>query len=254
MRPPSHEELEELAGRAGKLALHHFRRATVEHKADHSPVTAADREVEAFLAAELATRYPEAGIVGEEGAARTTAGPYCFVLDPIDGTAAFVAGLPTWCVCIGLLHEGEPVAGVVHLPAAGETFSAAAGESWWMGERLPALGAETSGDRSILLHSKAHLRHRVRYPAEARSLGSAAYHIALVARGVGEVALVGRVHVWDLVAPGAVLAHVGGCLRYLSGEAVDLRALIDGRRTPDYVVAGTAQAIARLRPLLDADA
>src|SRR3954462_14695550 len=95
---PPRAELEAVATEAGRLALGHFRRVAVERKADRSVVTAADREVERFLVDTLGARLPEAGIIGEEGAARPARSPYRLVFDPIDGTAAFVAGLPTWCV------------------------------------------------------------------------------------------------------------------------------------------------------------
>ena len=118
---PSRIELEAIAERAGRIALGHFRRVAPERKADRTLVTAADREVEAELTAALGALLPDAGIIGEEGAARAGNGPYRIVLDPIDGTASFVAGLPTWCVCVGIPEGARPVAGVVHLPACGET-------------------------------------------------------------------------------------------------------------------------------------
>jgi fructose-1,6-bisphosphatase/inositol monophosphatase family enzyme len=83
-----------------------------------------------------------------------------------------------------------------------------------------------------------------------RSLGSTAYHVALVARGMAEAALVAHPRVWDLAAPGAVLEAVGGRYEYLGGGIVDLEELADGRRGRDYVLAGSPEAIAALRPLV----
>ncbi len=248
---PSRADLEALATRAGAIALRHFRRATPERKADRTLVTAADREVEAFLADEVSALVPGAGILGEEGAAREAAGPYTVVIDPIDGTSAFVAGLPTWCVCVGIMEGAVPVAGVVHLPASGETYAAVGGRAWWNGQPLPPLGDEAAGgDRFIVVHSKSHVRHRIRYRGNVRSLGSSAYHLALVARGAADVALIGRAHLWDLAAPAAALAAVGGTVRYLRGGAVDLAALADGRRSPDCVVAGAPARLDAIVPLL----
>src|SRR6059036_4316549 len=140
MELPERAELEVIAADAGALALRHFQHVASERKADRTLVTAADREVEAFVVRELGSRLPEAGILGEEGAAREGGGPYRIVLDPIDGTAAFVAGLGTWCVCIGILEGARPVAGVVHLPRLGETYSAVGGAAWLDGTSLASLG------------------------------------------------------------------------------------------------------------------
>src|SRR5262249_49856346 len=163
----------------------------------------------------------------------------------VEGTAAFGGGLPLGAVCIGVLRGADPVAGVVHLPAIGETYSAADGIAWWNGQRLPPLGGLAGeGDRFILTHAKAHLRHRITYSGKVRSLGSTAYHVVLVARGAAEAALLGHAHLWDLAGPGAVLAAVGGRYEYLGGDAVDLGALVDGRRAPDYILTGGVSALA----------
>jgi myo-inositol-1(or 4)-monophosphatase len=248
---PARGDLEAIAVRAGALALRHFRHVAPERKADRTLVTAADREVEAALVRDLGALLPDAGILGEEGAARSGSGPYRIVLDPIDGTAAFVAGLGTWCICIGILEGPRPVAGVVHVPCLDETYAAADGIGYLNGERLPALGGtERAGDRFIVTHARAHARHHLTYPGKVRSLGSTAYHVALVARGVAEGALLDHAHLWDLAAPGAVLEAVGGRFEYLGGGVVDLGALGDGGRAPDWVLAGAPAAIAALRPLV----
>ena len=215
MSLPARTELEAIAARAGALALAHFRRVTAERKVDRTLVTAADREVEAALVAELGALLPDAGI----------------------------------------LEDARPVAGVVHLPCLGETYSAVGGAAWLNGAPLASLGAAGPvGDRFIVAHAHAHRRHRITYPGKVRSLGSTAYHIALVARGAADGALVGHAHLWDLAGPGAILAAVGGGYEYLGGGPVDLGALADGRRAPDYVLAGAPAALAALRPLLAARA
>jgi myo-inositol-1(or 4)-monophosphatase len=249
---PAREDLEAIATCAGRLALRHFRHVAPERKADKTLVTAADREVEALLVGELARLLPDAGIIGEEGTTRDTAGPYRLVLDPIDGTAAFVAGLPTWCICIGILENTRPAAGVVHLPCLNETYSAIDGRAWLDGVPLPTLASRphTVGDRFIVTHARAHARHRITYPGKVRSLGSTAYHVALVARGAADAALLGRAHLWDLVAPGAILESVGGGYEYLHGGRVDLGALADGARAPDHVIAGAPDGLAAIRPLI----
>ncbi len=246
--PLDRSQLESIARRAGEIALGHFRRVTVERKADRTLVTRADREVEAFLETELARACPDAGMLGEEGAARPATGSERFVIDPIDGTSSFVAGLPTWCVSIGLLRDGVPAAGVVHVPCSGEMYGADDDGAWWNGETLAVL-ADTSGpgDPFMLAHSAVHRRYEVTWPGKLRSLGSTAYHAVLVARGVARAALLGHAHLWDLAGAAALLAHVGARLEYLDGTDVVLGALADGRRAPAPILTGTATAIRELR-------
>ena len=196
----------------------------------------------------LRRRAPGLGIQGEEGASYAGTSAWRAVIDPIDGTAAFVAGLPTWCVCIGLLHRDRIAAGVVRLPATDETYSGFGGRAWWNGRRLRP-PAEGEGDRFVLADAKVHRRGGLAYPGKVRSMGSTAYHVVLVARGVAEGALVGQAHVWDLAAPGAVLHAVGGRYEYLGGGRVDLATLADGGRAPDRIIAAPARRIAALRPL-----
>src|SRR5207249_1411512 len=155
----------------------------------------------------------------------------------------FVAGLATWCVCIGILEGARPVAGVVHLPCLDETYAAVGGAAWLNGAPLASLGdTGPVGDRFIVTHAHAHRRHRITYRGKVRSLGSTAYHVALVARGAADGALLGHAHLWDLAGQGAVLAGVGGGYEYLGGGPVDLAVLADGRGAPDYVLAGAAAA------------
>jgi myo-inositol-1(or 4)-monophosphatase len=245
--------LESIAVRAGAIALGHFRRVAPERKADHTLVTRADREVESFVATALGAVDPGAGILGEEGTVRAGEGGHWFVIDPVDWTSAFVAGLPTWCVCIGLVDQGAAVAGVVHLPCTAETYAAAGGEAWWNGAPLPRLDdLPPAGDPFVAVDSKAHRRHRFDGLGAVRSLGSAAYHSALVARGAARAALLGDVRVWDLAAAGAVLGAVGGGFELLVGGPVHLADLLDGRRAAGDVVAGSPAAIAELRARLRA--
>jgi len=249
---PDRAALEAVATCAGAVALAHFRAVAPERKPDASLVTAADRAVEALLDRELAARWPDVGLLGEEGAARAGRGGLRFVVDPIDGTSAFVAGLPTWCVSIGLLDGARPVAGVVHLPVAGEHYTAVGGRAWWNGRPLPRLeDAGTAGDPFLVADSSVHLGLRVDWPGKIRSLGSAAYHAVLVARGAAQAALLGRVRVWDVAAAAALLDAVGGLLAWLDdGAPVDLEALARGGRPRDLVVAGTPATIGALRAVV----
>ncbi|MCW5891804.1 MAG: inositol monophosphatase [bacterium] len=252
MTPPiGRASLERLARRAGLVARRYAQRLRPQRKADDSLVTVADRAVERFLTRELARAVPAAGITGEEGTHRPPQGAWRFVLDPIDGTAAFVSGLPTWCICIALVHRDVPVGGVIHLPVSGETFSAMGGRAFWNGRPLARLGRRPGqGDPFLAAYSKLHRRYHVAWPGKIRSVGSAAYHAALVARGSAQAAMLGRVGAWDVAAAMPLLAAVGARLEYLGSGPVTLAALEDPGGVRDAVIAGAPRALATLRTSL----
>ena len=122
-----------LADQASAVILPHFRTdLRVDHKGGSAldPVTEADRTAEAAMRATLAKAYPDHGIIGEELGSERADAPYCWVLDPIDGTRAFVMGQPLWGTLIGLLDHGRPLLGLMHQPFTGERFYTGANEAY----------------------------------------------------------------------------------------------------------------------------
>ncbi|MGR8948679.1 MAG: histidinol-phosphatase [Gammaproteobacteria bacterium] len=126
--------LVELSSAAATAVLPYFRSPlNVENKLDGSgtfdPVTRADREAEEAIRSLLEKLYPQDSILGEEFPAKKGEGEYCWVIDPIDGTRAFVCGLPTWATLIGLCKNGKPVFGVMSQPIVGEYFIGGMGKA-----------------------------------------------------------------------------------------------------------------------------
>lgn len=115
---------EVLAAGADALAAYRGGAASrMTRKPDRSPVTEADRMVEARLRKYFSKRYPEIGFLGEEtGSSGPEGSGLRWVVDPIDGTRAFIRGIPTWSILVGLEDEGEPVLGVAYMPAADDLF------------------------------------------------------------------------------------------------------------------------------------
>jgi len=119
-----------LADRAGAVILPHFRSNTaVDDKGGDGfdPVTAADRDAETAIRQALAAAYPTHGIIGEEFGESRGDSDYCWIIDPIDGTRAFILGQPLWGTLIGLTSGGAPLLGLMDQPFTGERF--------WSGER-----------------------------------------------------------------------------------------------------------------------
>lgn len=123
------QALEEVTRRAGEAALKHFQRGVVpEKKPDRSPVTVADREAEEIIRAHVLRAHPDAGFLGEETGTHGDRADIRFIVDPIDGTRAFVRGWPTWSVLLGVEADGEPVVGIAYMPAAVDFFVAVKGQ------------------------------------------------------------------------------------------------------------------------------
>src|SRR5882757_2957263 len=116
----------EIAREAGDGTLRYFRRLdlAVERKADQSPVTVADRSAEELLRQRIGDRFPNDAIIGEELGEKAGQSGFQWILDPIDGTKSFIHGVPLYTTLIAVLRDGEPVAGVIHAPAVGETVYA----------------------------------------------------------------------------------------------------------------------------------
>ena len=115
----------DLAVRAGELGLSYFRRLdtlTIESKGHQDLVSDGDRDVETFIRAAIAREYPADGIVGEEHANVAGTSGYVWVIDPIDGTANFVRGIPAWTVVIAGVKDGALDVGVIQEPSTAETF------------------------------------------------------------------------------------------------------------------------------------
>ena len=118
-----------LADRAGAVILPHFRTGTTAHNkggADFDPVTEADRGAEAAIREAIGEAYPDHGIVGEEFGSERADAQLCWIIDPIDGTRAFIMGQPLWGTLIGLTDGGAPLIGLLDQPYMRERF--------WSGE------------------------------------------------------------------------------------------------------------------------
>ena len=123
----------EIARQAGEQTLELFRTPSlnVDRKSDGSPVTAADRAAEQLLRQRITEQFPDDAILGEEFGETPGTSGFRWVLDPIDGTKAFISGVPLYTTLVAVLHEDESQIGVIFAPAAGEMVYAARGLACW---------------------------------------------------------------------------------------------------------------------------
>ncbi len=124
----------EAADAAAERTLAGFRTAlAVENKwaTGFDPVTAADKDAEIAIRTVLSARFPDHGIIGEEWDAKDSQGAFDWIVDPIDGTRAYISGVPVWGTLIGLLHKGRAVAGLMAQPFTGETYVGLPGSAFY---------------------------------------------------------------------------------------------------------------------------
>jgi histidinol-phosphatase len=205
---------------AGEITLRYFQKLPgVEYKADHSPVTIADRESETLLRQRIEERYPAHGILGEEFGLTRGEAALRWLLDPIDGTASFVRGVPLYGVMLGLVAGDDPLVGVVHLPALRESVVAwRGGGCWWNGARARASDVARLEDATLLCtdplglniagKGAAYERLRRRVKME-RGWGDCYGHL-LVATGRAEIMLDPVLHEWDAAPMIPILEEAGG--------------------------------------------
>lgn len=222
-----------LAIQAGEVTLRYFgQRVAADTKADGTPVTKADREAEELLRSEIRTRYPEHSLLGEEFGEHLGTAPVRWILDPIDGTRAYMRGVPLYAVLIGIEVGGEPVVGVVHLPALGETVVArkGAGCSWWPSpgavsvparvSEVPTLGSAlaltTDPERVLEPEFEQTWRALCGRVDLLRGWGDAYGHV-LVATGRAEVMIDPVLSPWDAAPLLPILTEAGGQFTDLRG-------------------------------------
>ncbi|WP_309628142.1 3'(2'),5'-bisphosphate nucleotidase CysQ [Brevundimonas sp.] len=203
--------------RAGALAeAERDRGLRIDHKVGGSPVTNADLAVDAMLKAELLTARPDYGWLSEE--TPDTPGRLSkariFVVDPIDGTVAYMKNQPWWCVPIAIVEDGVPIAAVIHVPALNETFEATLeGGARLNGRTIMASDVDTLDDAAVL--ADARLMEGPHWPEpwppmRYEKRNALAYRMALVASGAFDAAIA-LTPKWDWdVCAGALIATEAG--------------------------------------------
>ncbi len=229
------QALDEVAGRllaaSGDLE--------VTAKPDGTPVTDADTAVDDHLRARLTAAFPDHGVLSEERGTRSPTTAWTWVIDPIDGTSNYTNRLPYWCISVALLHDGEPVLGVVDAPVLARRYLAVAGGGAEVVTRTTSLDGREDRPCSRRLQVRAPVdwrdpanRHvplmlntgtarRARDAGvrlNARVMGSAALDLAMVAEGVAAASLAKVPKVWDVAAGALLVREAGGVIVTVEGE------------------------------------
>jgi histidinol phosphatase-like enzyme (inositol monophosphatase family) len=216
----------QIAREAGKITLEYFRREDleVERKGDDSPVTAADRRVEEHLRSRIGEAFAHDAVVGEELTDRPGNSPFGWVVDPIDGTKSFIHGVPLYGTLIGIEHEGEPVAGVIYIPALDECVYASRGNGAWYvqgqkSKRPARVSRQAPLSQCLFLTSEVDsfdeidrrdVYDRLQSTARLSRTWGDCYGYLMVATGRAELMVDPVVAVWDLAPMLPILEEAGG--------------------------------------------
>jgi histidinol phosphatase-like enzyme (inositol monophosphatase family) len=196
------------------------------------PVTEADKGAEAAIRRLIAERYPDHGVIGEEYGEDRPDAEFVWVLDPVDGTRAFIAGLPVWTTLIGLRFQGKPVLGSIGQPYLGELYIGHAGGSRLMsrGESRPlkvrpcakltdAIIATTDPE-ACFDGAELGAWTQVRAAARLARLGCDAYAYAMVAAGTMDLVVEAGLKCWDVEAAIPLIEGAGGLVTNWRGAPI----------------------------------
>lgn len=240
------EIAERLADTARPIAQRYFRSGVaIEAKADSSPVTCADREIETALRDILHEAVPDHAVIGEEmGGASDRTGPL-WILDPIDGTKAFATGTPVFGTLVGLAIDGRFVLGVIDQPIAGERWLGAAGRTTtFNGKPARVSGCAALADARLYTTAPEYFAEsaamaafeRVRAATMFTRYGADCYAFGLLASGHVDLIVESQLNLWDIAALVPVVEGAGGIITDWYGMALTTAA--EGR-----VVASSSAAL-----------
>jgi histidinol phosphatase-like enzyme (inositol monophosphatase family) len=196
------------------------------------PVTEADKGAERAIRALIAERYPEHGVIGEEYGEDRPDAEFVWVLDPVDGTRAFIAGLPLWCTLIGLRWQGKPVLGSIGQSYLGEIYIGSPAGSRLMSRggsrplrvrpcpRLTEALIATTDPEGCFTGAELGAWTQVRAAARLARLGCDAYAYAMVAAGTMDLVVEAGLKAWDIDAAIPVIEGAGGLVTDWRGEPV----------------------------------
>ncbi|HEV7731459.1 MAG TPA: histidinol-phosphatase [Candidatus Binatia bacterium] len=210
---------QEAAWVGGRRTLAYFNTGTAntEWKADTSPVTKADREAERLMRDLIGRAFPDHAILGEEEGETAGTAPYRWILDPLDGTRTFVRGVPLYGTLVGLEAHGEPVVGVVYMPALDEMVSAAHGLGCRWNGRICRVSSTTTLDDALLCVTDERMARarsgafdRLAATVPLQRTWADCYAYVLVATGRAEIAMDPIMNVWDCAALLPIVEEAGG--------------------------------------------
>lgn len=241
------EFMRRIASAAAAETLPRFRRqGAVANKlaGGFDPVTEADQEAERAIRALINAEFPDHGILGEEHGSENTSNSHVWVIDPIDGTRAFISGLPVWGTLVGLTVHGEAVAGLMSQPFTGELFYADGHGSHYEGpggpRKLSVRKTTALADATMFTTTPALFKGemRKRYDhletqVQLARYGTDCYAFAMVAAGQVDIVVDPGLKPYDIVALIPIIEQAGGIVTTFEGGPAENGGDIIAAATPE---------------------
>lgn len=192
-------------------------------KADGTLITACDRWSDRTLVEGLAREFPGEEVLSEEGNQRVPSTERYWVVDPLDGTTNFTAGIPYWAISLARFENGVPILAVLDVPPLRQRIVAVRGQGAWRNDKRlspPLHHADAAGCASLCSRSIGVLQKLAerRFPGKIRLLGVASLNLVSVGMGQTVAALEATPKIWDLAAAWLVLEELGCAIRWLTAD------------------------------------
>ena len=239
--------LSALIDRVAERQLSDFGHVVSDLKSDGTLITACDRWSDAAIVEGLQALYPADGILSEEGNRELPATPSFWVVDPLDGTTNFAAGIPYWSISLARFEGGRPVLGILDVPPLGQRIIVRAGLGVWRnGEAVESPAAKSQPGGCVSLCSRSiHVLQTFPdrpFPGKLRLFGVASLNLVSVATGQTVAALEATPKIWDLAAAWLVLQELSCPIRWLQGDPSRILPGTDLTSTGFPVLAADSEA------------
>lgn len=246
----------------GTRLLKDFGQVQASEKVDGSLVTRSDQWADGEIREAIANTFPTHGVLSEEVAHVFPDTEWCWIIDPVDGTTNFTRGLPLWGISLGLLYQGTPVFGYVHLPTLRQSFY-----GYWYGssgltgptgafvnqQPLHPSPDDPSGNHFFNLCARSTEVLQKPFPCKIRMLGVATYNLLTIAAGIALGGVEATPKIWDIAAVWAILHAAGASWAPLQSEPIFPLQVGQNysKRSYPTLVASRAELVPYFKPLVE---
>lgn len=215
--------------RVGQEIINNFNELEAISKEDGSLVTQADKWADQELREAIAAKFPSHGVLSEETTHIFPDQDWCWIIDPIDGTTNFTRGVPIWGISLGLLYQGTPVFGLIHLPCLNQCYygywygsSGLTGPTGAYGDGKPIYTSKDLPSKNHLFNLCARSTKILQnpFPCKIRMIGVASYNLLLVATGAAIGGVEATPKIWDIAGVWPIIQAAGGVFISLKNEAI----------------------------------